>query len=666
MPSRSCAVAAQRATEETAVEPQWVPAERDIAAARITDFARFAGARAGREFDGYPALWQWSVDDLPGFWHTLWDYFRLGEIGGEVLASREMPGAQWFPGTRINYVDQVIRALNPERPAIVQITEERAPREVSWAELIDVTAAFARTLRELGVGAGDRVAGYLPNIPEAIVAFLATASIGAVWSACGQDYSPKAALDRLGQLEPVVLVAADGYAYGGKTHDKRADLAAVRAGLPTLRGTVVVPRLGLPVDDVTPWADAVAITEAQPQVITTEPVDFDHPLWIVFSSGTTGLPKGIVHGHGGVLLEHLKAVALHADIGPDDTFFWYTSPSWMMWNFQVAGLLTGATVVTYDGSPTHPDPGALWRIAAETGSTVLGTSPGYVLACIKDGLVPRTAFDLSALRTVGITGSSLPPASSAWIGANAGDHVQVSSISGGTDVVSAFAGGTRTVPVWPGELSAPYLGVALDAFDPDGESVRDEVGELVVTAPMPSMPVRFWNDPDGHRYHDAYFDTFPGVWRHGDWITLTGHGSVVVHGRSDSTLNRHGIRMGSADIYQSVERLPEITEALVIGVEQPDGGYWMPLFVTLAPGAELTDELRARIASAIRTEVSPRHVPDEVIVAPGIPHTRTGKKLEVPIKKLFQGAEAGRVVERSAVDDPELLDWYAGQRPSAK
>ncbi|UGT64555.1 acetoacetate--CoA ligase [Nocardia asteroides] len=648
------------------MEPQWVPTERDIAAARITDFARFAGARAGREFDGYPALWQWSVDDLPGFWHTLWDYFRLGEIGGEVLASREMPGARWFPGTRINYVDQVVRALNPERPAIVQITEEHAPREVSWAELIDDTAAFARTLRGLGVGPGDRVAGYLPNIPEAIVAFLATASIGAVWSACGQDYSPKAALDRLGQLEPVVLVAADGYAYGGKTHDKRADLAAVRAGLPTLRGTVVVPRLGLPVDDVTAWADAVAITEAQPPVITTEPVGFDHPLWIVFSSGTTGLPKGIVHGHGGVLLEHLKAVALHADIGPDDTFFWYTSPSWMMWNFQVAGLLTGATVVTYDGSPTHPDPGALWRIAAETGSTVLGTSPGYVLACIKDGLVPRTAFDLSALRTVGITGSSLPPASSEWIGANAGEHVQVSSISGGTDVVSAFAGGTRTVPVWPGELSAPYLGVALDAFDPDGKSVRDEVGELVVTAPMPSMPVRFWNDPDGHRYHDAYFDTFPGVWRHGDWITRTGHGSVVVHGRSDSTLNRHGIRMGSADIYQSVERLPEITEALVIGVEQPDGGYWMPLFVTLAPGADLTDELRARIASTIRTEVSPRHVPDEVILAPGIPHTRTGKKLEVPIKKLFQGAEAGRVVERSAVDDPELLDWYAGQRPSAK
>lgn len=646
------------------MEPQWVPTERDIATARITDFAAFAGARAGRAFADYPALWQWSVDDLPGFWHALWDYFRLGEIAGEVLASREMPGAQWFPGTRLNYVDQVVRALNPEHPAVVQITEDQERREVSWAELIDTAAAFARTLSDLGVRPGDRVAGYLPNIPEAIVAFLGTASIGAVWSACGQDYSPKAALDRLGQLEPVVLVTADGYHYGGKAHDKRADLAAVRDGLPSLRATVVVPRLGLPVEGVSTWAEAVAVTEAQPAVIVTEPVEFGHPLWIVFSSGTTGLPKGIVHGHGGVLLEHLKAVALHADIGPDDTFFWYTSPSWMMWNFQIAGLLTGATVVTYDGSPTHPDPGTLWRIAAETGAGVFGTSPGYVLACVKAGLVPRTAYDLSALKTVGITGSSLPPASSVWIGENAGEHVQVSSISGGTDVVSAFAGGTRTVPVWPGELSAPYLGVALDAYDPDGRPVRDEVGELVVTAPMPSMPVSFWNDPDGARYRDAYFDTYPGVWRHGDWITLTGHGSVVVHGRSDSTLNRHGIRMGSADIYQSVERLPEVTEALVIGVEQPDGGYWMPLFVTLAPGAELTDELRQRIARTIRTEVSPRHVPDEVVVAPGIPHTRTGKKLEVPIKKLFQGADAARVVERSAVDDPDLLDWYARQKPA--
>ncbi|MGW0245625.1 acetoacetate--CoA ligase [Nocardia goodfellowii] len=644
--------------------PQWIPTEADIASARITDFARFVEARTGVAAPDYPALWRWSVADLPGFWHALWDYFELGAIDGEVLASTEMPGAQWFPGTKLNYTDQIVRQFRTDRPAIIALQEDGAPREVSWTELIDSTAAFARSLRELGVRPGDRVAGYLPNTPEAVIAFLATASIGAVWSACGQDYSAKAALDRLGQLEPTVLITADGYRFGGKPHDKRDDIAALQAGLPSLRATIAVSRLGLEVAEAIPWSEAIADTGNNAAVIETEVLDFDHPLWIVFSSGTTGLPKGIVHGHGGVVLEHLKAVALQSDIGPDDTFFWYTSPSWMMWNFQVAGLLVGATIVTYDGSPTHNGPDALWRMAAEVRATVLGTSPGYVLGCIKAGSVPRDDHDLSALRTVGITGSALPSSTALWLGENIGDHVQVSSISGGTDVVSAFIGGVRTVPVWPGELSAPYLGTALEAFDSDGKPVRGEVGELVITKPMPSMPIRFWHDPDGSRYHDAYFDTFPGVWRHGDWIEITDHGSVVVHGRSDSTLNRHGIRMGSADIYQVVERLPEITEALVIGAEQPDGGYWMPLFVTLTPGTDLTDDLKTRINTTIRTEVSPRHVPDEILLAPGIPHTRTGKKLEVPIKKLFQGADPARVVERSAVDNPDLLDWYAQQRQS--
>lgn len=644
------------------MEPQWVPTERDIADARVTDFARFVATRSGAELPDYHALWRWSVDNLPEFWLAVWEYFELGAIAGEVLPCPEMPGTRWFPGTTVNYVDRVVGQARTDRPAVLQVTE--GTDEVvatSWAGLLGQVAAFARTLRELGVRPGDRVVGYLPNITETVVAFLGTATIGAVWSACGQDYSARAALDRLGQLEPVVLVTADGYRYGGKTHDKSADIVALRAGLDSVRATVVVSRLGLDIPDSTPWSAAADPSGGTP-IPETETVDFAHPLWIVFSSGTTGLPKGIVHGHGGVVLEHLKAVSLQSDIGPDDTFFWYTSPSWMMWNFQVAGLLAGATIVCYDGSPAHPRPDALWEITARTGATVLGTSPGYVLGCMKAGSVPRSDHDLSALRLVGITGSSLPPASALWLRDNAGD-IPVASISGGTDVVSAFAGGVRTVPVWPGELSAPYLGVALDAYDEVGQPVRGEVGELVVTSPMPSMPVRFWHDPDGERYHDAYFDSYPGVWRHGDWITLTGRGSVVVHGRSDSTLNRHGIRMGSADIYQAVERLPEIAEALVIGAEQPDGGYWMPLFVVLAPGAELTDDLRGRINEVIRTEVSPRHVPDEILAAPAVPHTRTGKKLEVPIKRLFQGADPARVVERSAVDDPDLLDWYTGIRP---
>lgn len=645
------------------MQPQWAPTADDIASARITDFAAFVSARTGDDYPDYQSLWQWSVDDVEGFWQAVWDYFELGETAGAVLGSRDMPGAEWFPGTRLNYVDQIIRMAQFGRPAVIALHEDAEPREVSWAELIEQVTVFARTLRAQGVEAGDRVIGYLPNIAEAIVAFLATASIGAVWSACGQDYSAKAALDRLGQLDPAVLVTADGYRFGGKEHDKRADIAALQDGL-NLRATVVVSQLGLDVPDSMSWTDSVA--DAGLGVIETVPVDFDHPLWIVFSSGTTGLPKGIVHGHGGVLLEHLKAVALQSNMGTEDTFFWYTSPSWMMWNFQIAGLLTGTTVVTYDGSPTAGGPDALWRIAAQVGATVFGTSPGYVLGCIKAGSVPRAEHDLSALRSVGITGSSLPVSSALWLNDNAGEHVQVNSISGGTDVVSAFVGGAPTVPVWPGELSAPYLGVALDAFDEQGRPVRGEVGELVVTAPMPSMPVRFWRDDDGKRYHAAYFDTYPGVWRHGDWITLTEHGSIVVHGRSDSTLNRHGIRMGSADIYQVVEQFPEIAEALVIGAEQPDGGYWMPLFVVLAPGAELTEDLKTRLATAIRTEVSPRHVPDEIREAPGIPHTRTGKKLEVPIKKLFQGADPARVVERSAVDDPALLDWYARITPPDK
>ena len=628
---------------EALVAPQWQPTERDIADARVTDFARFVQQRTGAPIADYRALWQWSVDDPAAFWGALWEYFDLGDPPDSVLESAEMPGARWFPGVRLNYVDQIVRNARTDRPAILHVSEGDEVNELSWHQLLARTAAFAQTLRSHGVTAGDRVVGYLPNIPEAVVAFLASASIGAIWSACGQDYSAKAALDRLGQLEPVVLVTADGYRYGGKTHDKRDDVAALQAGLPTLRATVLASEL----------------TAEGADQLETVPVDFDHPLWILFSSGTTGLPKGIMHGHGGVVLEHLKAIALQADIGADDTFFWYTSPSWMMWNFQVAGLLVGATIVCYDGSPNHPKPDALWDIAGRIGATVLGTSPGYVLGCAKAGAVPRTEHDLSALRTVGITGSSLPPSSSLWLRDNVGERVQVASISGGTDVVSAFIGGVRTVPVWPGELSAPYLGVAMDAWDESGKPVRGEVGELVITKPMPSMPVSFWNDADGSRYRSAYFEMFPGVWRHGDWITITGHDSIIVHGRSDSTLNRHGIRMGSADIYQAVERLPEVAEALVIGAEQSDGGYWMPLFVVLADDAELTDELRERIKRTIRDEVSPRHVPDEIIVAPGVPHTRTGKKLEVPIKKLFQGADPARIVEKSAVDDPALLDWYA-------
>jgi acetoacetyl-CoA synthetase len=636
--------------------PLWTPDPDDVARARITDFARFAENRTGREFPDYAAQLAWSVEDVGAFWRCLWDYFdvRADATTDITLATDTMPGARWFPGALLNYVDQVFRGRPATEVAVIESDEDGRHHEITWAELRHQVGAVSGELRAAGVGVGDRVVAYLPNGVEAVVAFLATASVGAIWSACGMDYAPSAALGRFGQLEPLVLVAADGYRNGGKLYERTDAVAAVRAGLPTLRASIAVDRIGTaPPPGSIPWADAIGRSAE----LTTTPVPFDHPLWVLFSSGTTGLPKGIVHGHGGVLLEHLKAIALQCDLGPGDRFWWYTSPSWMMWNFQVAGLLVGATIVCYDGSPAYPQVTALWEHAARYGVQLLGTSPAYLAACEKAGARPGSEHDLSRLRVLGVTGSPLPAAAYHWVGENVGAHVQVASITGGTDVVTAFAGAAPNVPVWPGEISTAYLGAAIDAYDEDGHSRRGEVGELVVTKPMPSMPVMFWNDPDGSRYAEAYFGMFPGVWRHGDWVTITDRGTLTMHGRSDATLNRNGIRMGSADIYAAVEQIPEITEAMVIGIDEADGGYWMPLFVTLRADAHLDDGLRSRIKTAIREHASPRHVPDEVFAAPGIPHTRTGKKLEVPVKRLLQGTSAA-AFDAGSVDDPELIDWY--------
>jgi acetoacetyl-CoA synthetase len=634
----------------------WTPDPADVAAAQLTAFTALAERRSGRSFETYRDLLAWSVDDIAGFWACVWEFFDVvAEVRGDtVLADAAMPGADWFPGTRLNLVDQVFRDRPDAEIAIHERDESGRSVDVTWAQLRASVASVADMLREHGVGVGDRVVAYLPNSSEAVVAFLATATLGAVWSACGMDYAPTAALGRFAQLDPVVLFAADGYRNGGRVHDRRDAVAEVRAGLATLRATIAVDRLGETLPDTVSWEDACS----RPAQLSTTPVAFAHPLWVLFSSGTTGLPKGIVHGHGGVLLEHLKAVALQSDLGPGDRFWWYTTPSWMMWNFQVAGLLVGATIVCYDGSPAYPNTDALWALAAELRVKLLGTSPAYIAACAKAGVEPGADHDLSALRTLGVTGSTLPTPWFHWVAEHVGASVQVASITGGTDVVSAFAGGAPSVPVWAGEISTAFLGVALDSFDAQGRSVRDEVGELVITRPLPSMPVMFWNDPGGTRYHDAYFDTYPGIWRHGDFVTITDRGTLVMHGRSDATLNRNGIRMGSADIYEAVEQIPEITEALVIGIDRPDGGYWMPLFVTLEPGTELDDALRTRIRDAIRTHASPRHVPDDVFAAPGIPHTRTGKKLEVPVKRLLQGSVEGAAFDAGSVDNPELIAWY--------
>ncbi|MGW0193967.1 acetoacetate--CoA ligase [Nonomuraea sp. NPDC003201] len=636
-------------------QPLWVPPPGEVEQACITEFARYASGRIGHDLsDGYRTLWEWSVRDVDGFWSAVWDYFGLPARppAQPALATEAMPGSVWFPGSTLNYTAEVFRGRDDGDIAVVAVTEDGEPVEVSWAELRRQVASVAASLTEWGVSPGDRVVGYLPNSVEAVVAFLATASLGAIWAVCGMDYTGSAAQARFAQLEPTVLISATRTTHGGHFIDRAADVAALHAALPTLAATVVI-------DDAPPVPGAVSwrsVTSGDAE-LTPVRVPFDHPLWVLFSSGTTGRPKGIVHGHGGVVLEQLKHSAFHLNLRAGDRILWYTTPSWMLWNSLVGALLVGATVVCYDGSPAFPRPDRLWDLAARLRVTVLGTSPGYLETCRKAG-VRLAGHDLRALARVGVTGSVFPAELHRGLAHELGHRVQVVSSSGGTDVVTAFVSAAPITPVWAGELSAPCLGVALDSLGTDGKPVRNAVGELVVRRPMPSMPVRFWKDPCDARYRDAYFGTFPGVWRHGDWITITDRDSVIIHGRSDATLNRHGVRMGSGDIYGPVEALDEIEEALVVGVEQADGGYWMPLFVTTIDGVALDEALRQRIRETIRRRASPRHVPDEIIAAPGIPHTRTGKKLEVPIKRLLRGDAPDTVIDPGSVDRPSLINWY--------
>ncbi|WP_344442589.1 acetoacetate--CoA ligase [Kitasatospora nipponensis] len=662
--------------------PLWRPDPAEAAATRLVAFQAWAAERhaapaaplAPAPDDAtaaarYAALHTWSTDDLDRFWTAITQWFdvRFSTPPQAVLADAAMPGARWFPGARLNYAEHALRFGEPaadgtpgphaELPAILHLDETTAePIALSWAELRRQVGSLAEALRAQGVGPGDRVGAYLPNIPQAVVALLATASIGAVWTSCAPDFGARSVLDRLQQIEPVVLFAVDGYRYGGKAHDRTEVVAELRRELPTLRAVVHVPLLGTQTPPgALGWDE---LTGAPDPRLVFEPVPFDHPLWVLYSSGTTGLPKAIVQSQGGILVEHLKQAALHLDLGPEDRFFWYTSTGWMMWNFLVAGLLVGSTVVTYDGSPGHPTTGALWEVAARTRATVLGTSAAYVIASRKAGLHPGRDLDLSAVRCIGTTGSPLPPDGFRWIYDEVKADVWLASVSGGTDVCSCFVGGVPTLPVHLGEIQAPCLGAAVESWDVHGKPHTDTVGELVVTQPLPSMPTGFWNDPDGTRYRDSYFDLYPGIWRHGDWITVTSRGTVVIHGRSDSTLNRQGVRMGSADIYEVVERLPEIAESLVIGLEEDGGGYWMPLFVVLAPGAALDDELRARIRSALRDQLSPRHVPDEVIAVTGLPHTLTGKRIEVPVKRLLSGTPLDRAVNPGSVDNLDHLRFF--------
>src|SRR5215211_2080130 len=612
----------------------WEPSDE---ARERSELARYMRARG---FTDYEELWRWSVSDLEGFWGSLWKWFDVqGSEFERVLGRRAMPGAEWFPGAELSYAEHVFRTARPDQPAIVFASESRELSGWTWAELEERVARVATGLRGLGVEKGDRVAAYLPNAPETVAAFLACASLGAVWSSCAPEFGVPTVVDRFKQIEPKVLLAIEGYRYGGRDFDKREAVAELEREIPSLQHTVLVPG---------GWDELLA----DPAELTFEQVPFDHPLWVLYSSGTTGLPKAIVQGQGGILLEHLKKSRLHLDLSPEDRFFWFTTTGWMMWNFLVGGLLAGSTIVLYDG---QPDPTAMWRFAAEAGVSCFGTSAGFIAACMKAWVEPP---ELPTLRSIGSTGSPLPVEGFEWVYEHVKRDVWLFSTSGGTDLCTAFVGGTPLLPVCAGELQGRCLGANVEAWDEEGRSLIGEVGELVITEPMPSMPLFLWNDPDGERYRSSYFDVYPGVWRHGDWIKITPSGGAVIYGRSDSTINRQGVRMGTSEIYSAVEALPEVIDSLVIDVQRADGEAWMPLFVVLRDDVPLHDELRSRIAHRVREHCSPRHVPDEVVQIEEVPRTLSGKKLEVPLKKILMGADPDAVASRDSLANPEALDFF--------
>jgi acetoacetyl-CoA synthetase len=646
-----------------APEKLWEPSAELIERSRLREYTDWLEAERGVRFDSYDELWRWSVDDLEGFWSSIWDFFGVQADGGyeRALGNRAMPGAEWFAGTSLNYAEHVFAGMDDAETAILHASELRKLDELSWGELRSRVAAVAAGLRGLGVERGDAVVAYLPNIPETIVAFLATASIGAIWSSCSPDFGPASVIDRFAQIEPKVLFAVDGYRYGGKDFDRRETLAQLQAAMPSLGATVVLPYLD-PEPDLSPLRDAgrwdELLASGEGADLSFERVPFDHPLWVLYSSGTTGLPKAIVQSQGGILLEHLKKLHLHVDAHPGDRLFWFTTTGWMMWNFLVSGLLTRAAIVLYDGNPGHPDMGVLWDLAERAGITMFGTSASYIAACMKAGVEPGADRDLSRLKAVGSTGSPLSPEGFDWVYEQLGSDTWLFSTSGGTDLCTAFVGGVALLPVYRGELQGRALGAAVEAWDEAGNAVIDEVGELVVTEPMPSMPVRFWSDEDGSRYRASYFEQYPGVWRHGDWIEITSRGTAVIYGRSDSTINRSGIRMGTSEIYRAVLGLDEIVDALVVDIPRPGTDGWMPLFVVLREGAELDDELRTEIARRVRSQCSPRHVPDEVFPIAAVPRTLSGKVLEVPVKRILMGTPPEQAASRDSLANPAALDWF--------
>ncbi|MEA2437512.1 MAG: acetoacetyl-CoA synthetase [Thermoleophilaceae bacterium] len=641
--------------------PLWEPSDERRERATITRYARWLRDERGAEIDpdDYNALWQWSVDELEAFWASIWDFFEVeaSQPYDTVLSDSSMPGAEWFPGARLNYAQHMFRGKDVDEVAIRHASELRELDEWTWGELRARTAAIAAGLRSLGVEPGDRVVAYLPNIAEAVAAFLACASIGATWSSCSPDFGKRSVVDRFAQIEPKVLLAVDGYRYSGKDFDRCDVVRALVSEMPSLERVVVLPYLGCgTIDDAVDWDEA--FPEAEAGALEFEQLPFDHPLWVLYSSGTTGLPKPIVHGAGGILLEQLKKQHLHLDAQAGDRVFWFTTTGWMMWNFLVGVLLTEASIVLYDGNPGTPDMGVLWDLAEKAGITCFGTSASYIASCMKAEVEPARGRDLSALDRVGSTGSPLAPEGFTWIYDQLGSDTWLFSTSGGTDVCTAFVGGVPTLPVWVGELQGRALGAAVESWDEDGKPLIGEMGELVITKPMPSMPLFFWGDEDGSRLEESYFSMYPGIWRHGDWIEITERGTAIIYGRSDSTINRGGIRMGTSEIYSAVLGVEDVVDALVVDVPRDGGDSWMPLFVVLRDGESLTDDLVAEIKKRIREDCSPRHTPNEIRAIEEVPRTLSGKVLEVPVKRILMGESVDKAASRDSLQNPKALDYF--------